>query len=981
MPMMLDDHMGPLGAAMPSMDDDLFGDEVLPLTTRPPSKQLQQRVDEMRSRGCCRSISCSKLGTIASISPDGTHINLQCARASPSDASWELSEPYPCSIFSPTLPGGPIVHLAWAPTPIPELAVIDAYGRVCLLSFHIGLNRASIITRKWDTDTPDDLYSVVGCYWLPLLTSPNRQFHITYGPAVRENGKYQYNNHIVQAGGPWHPNPQKSALVCVTANGFLKLFYSQNSNHVQETQLEMESVTSSDGLITHAAMCSDRGKLIVVLATAARQLQILHVEINWGPSQPADKQIPPGSLPLKPSLRAEHVTGTSWLQQGLVESHLDASMDQVSYLEVFPPVVDVKTKSALPATILTIRSHVPTAQTPYNVEYQSILDRWDVLTDQPQQLHPAFEQRGSKAGSASALHPMTRLRKRESIVINKIVVSVETTQLGRIICIGFSDGTIQFRDRSTMAEMADEDNHSRIMVPQQAGFQFDEEKPCVQMAISPNNCSIAQVCENGKLKWSSLKYPVAEIGSTRQDPLYDAVLAGLTLAAANAAHQGSNYDDVLAAARPFVEKHPRFLHDLVSTLVFMLNVNVDYSEDGHHDTLIRNMQLQTILGLLNHLGFRGEFKPRSFISKFAMLGLNIRHIVILISLASNPAVNPAKEKWTPLDEPEVVDALTGCAKWALDLLCWLTDSLFLLRDDPKFMELLNPGRFAEMTAYLKSKNDVSLHLLLCSSTRAFLIAICKRLSHLQVMSTQATQYWDKNVAMHNSVDSQVRQAYLKMQRCLTTTLITVKETEKMLKTLSGDIKQAYQASLAILAQKQQQQSGKPNQPPPDAAIKKAQAHCELNMLLAENPPPQFLPVMKKFFDTDLKNLVASTDRSGLFFTDFQLLEVEDDPRMLAARRAQGKYVDTFKRMELTASKSTKATNGDSVRRPHEQHQQQAAADADGGAGPAWRRCVRCCAIMEDVSGAKPGMNYVLSQQRKCACGGNWAFLPTGELVV
>lgn len=54
MPMMLDDHMGPLGAAMPNMDDDLFGDAVLPMATRPPSKQLQQRVDEMRSRGCCR---------------------------------------------------------------------------------------------------------------------------------------------------------------------------------------------------------------------------------------------------------------------------------------------------------------------------------------------------------------------------------------------------------------------------------------------------------------------------------------------------------------------------------------------------------------------------------------------------------------------------------------------------------------------------------------------------------------------------------------------------------------------------------------------------------------------------------------------------------------------------------------------------------------------------------------------------------------
>lgn len=336
--------------------------------------------------------------------------------------------------------------------------------------------------------------------------------------------------------------------------------------------------------------------------------------------------------------------------------------------------------------------------------------------------------------------------------------------------------------------------------------------------------------------------------------------------------------------------------------------------------------------------------------------------------------------------PEVVDALTGCAKWALDLLCWLTDSLFVLRDDPKFMELLSPGRFTDMTAYLKSKNDVSLHLLLCSSTRGFLVAACKRLVHLQVMSAQATQYWDKNAATHNSTDSHasqgmvaVQQAYLKMQRCITTTLIKVNEIDRILNSLGSDIKKAYQASLVVLAQKQQQQLGKPNQPPAETTIKKAQAHCELNILLAENPPPQFLSLIKKLFEVDLKSLAASTDRSGLFFTDFQLLEVEEDPRRLAARKAQGKYVDTFKRVELTAHKPPKANGGDNAHRAHDQQQQS--PDADAATGPPWRRCVRCCAVMEDALATKSGMNFVLSQQRRCACGGVWGLLAPGELVV
>lgn len=301
------------------------------------------------------------------------------------------------------------------------------------------------------------------------------------------------------------------------------------------------------------------------------------------------------------------------------------------------------------------------------------------------------------------------------------------------------------------------------------------------------------------------------------------------------------------------------------------------------------------------------------------------------------------------------------------------------------MELLSPSRFAEMTTYLKSKNDVSLHLLLCSSTRGFLSATCRRLNHLQTLSNKAIQYWEKTAAQNasdpnapNRGITPVHQAYLKMQRYTTTTLIKVEEMDKLLSTLSNDIRQTYQASLASLAQKQQQQQqqqhpGKPNQAAPDAAVKKAQAHCELLMLLAENPPSSFLPLIKKLFDTDLKNLMASTRRSDLFFTDFDLLDVDDEPKRLAARKAERKYVDTFKRVELTAPRLPRTASGESVqaRGPH------ASGDEPG---PAWRRCVRCCAVMEDVVGIKPGFTFVLSQQRKCSCGGNWGYLSKDSLL-
>lgn len=134
----------------------------------------------------------------------------------------------------------------------------------------------------------------------------------------------------------------------------------------------------------------------------------------------------------------------------------------------------------------------------------------------------------------------------------------------------------------------------------------------------------------------------------------------------SAAIQTTNYDDILALARPFAEKHestspslsdrehrlaafPGFAYEWIMELVRILKVTVDYSEEAHHDSLVRNNYLQLCLSILNHLGFQGEFRPRTFGGKFAVLALNIRNIVILITIASNTPVT-LKQTLSPLDE-------------------------------------------------------------------------------------------------------------------------------------------------------------------------------------------------------------------------------------------------------------------------------------------------------------------------------------------
>lgn len=88
------------------------------------------------------------------------------------------------------------------------------------------------------------------------------QYHLLHGPAVKDaNGSsYRYENSFLPAFGPWHPNPQKSALLYVTTHGHLRLLWTQNNNKIEETTLELERITSSDDLITHASLQSDKSE-------------------------------------------------------------------------------------------------------------------------------------------------------------------------------------------------------------------------------------------------------------------------------------------------------------------------------------------------------------------------------------------------------------------------------------------------------------------------------------------------------------------------------------------------------------------------------------------------------------------------------------------------------------------------------------------------------------------------------------------------
>lgn len=459
--------------------DDLFGDTAtLPLQA--PSHQLDQRMNLLKNRACCQTIAWSRVGTIASVTPDGQELELRFLRCRPVDGEWELGEPTTCSLVRGT-PEHPLVHLEWAGTNNPELAIFDAGGRVTLLIFSTTLTHPFIV-KKWDADAVDEMQSLAGCYWLPVTPSApinssvaapagNRQsYNVLFGPANKgPNGSYQYESSFMHAEAPSHPLPARTALLTVSMGGVLKMLWMQMNNKLEETVLELERVSVLDDMVTHAAFAAEKKHLVLVLATAAKQLKLIKVEIQWS-AQPG-KTGGAQNARFSVVLTEKHLATTSWC----VDSE-DASGSHLSHLLALPSMLDNTGKNMVPPLVITVRSRAQSSGS--FSAHQTVIDRWEAV-EVRHHLHPAIEQLGNRRNStASESTPGVFLRPLEPTVLPKTVISIQSAQFGKIIILTFSDGSVEYRDRFTFQELFTEQDVSVVSNLRQFGWTFAADGPC-----------------------------------------------------------------------------------------------------------------------------------------------------------------------------------------------------------------------------------------------------------------------------------------------------------------------------------------------------------------------------------------------------------------------------------------------------------------------------------------------------------------------
>jgi mediator of RNA polymerase II transcription subunit 16, fungi type len=213
---------------------------------------------------------------------------------------------------------------------------------------------------------------------------------------------------------------------------------------------------------------------------------------------------------------------------------------------------------------------------------------------------------------------------------------------------------------------------------------------------------------------------------------------------------------------------------------------------------------------------------------------------------------------------------------------------------------------------------------------------------------------------------------MKIATLTTTATLRIATFETLLSSLTSHIKNAYSMHSPPL-------SGSPT-------AEKARNAMEIKMLFGGAIPDTFKGVIVELFRKEglLDAVRDEIEPARLFFANFAMLEVDDDPLSVRDRKRSRQTMDSFRKTWLAHPQKKQpaaaATTNGSV---NGNGSAVAATNGTPGAAPAttavapaasptrWRRCARCAAVMEDVLSHRHVLQWMVMQQRRCFCAGYW----------
>jgi mediator of RNA polymerase II transcription subunit 16, fungi type len=120
------------------------------------------------------------------------------------------------------------------------------------------------------------------------------------------------------------------------------------------------------------------------------------------------------------------------------------------------------------------------------------------------------------------------------LTIRKAILAIERVNSSTTIAISYGDGSIEFRDRSSMAPIIANEEFNRVSSMPQAGFAFPTDDPCksacqpvqegilntvagLHTALSPNHCLAIGVDADGEAKLKVMEYTLGSLDTHEGD--------------------------------------------------------------------------------------------------------------------------------------------------------------------------------------------------------------------------------------------------------------------------------------------------------------------------------------------------------------------------------------------------------------------------------------------------------------------------------
>ncbi|OAK98756.1 hypothetical protein IQ06DRAFT_337254 [Phaeosphaeriaceae sp. SRC1lsM3a] len=945
--------------------DDLFGDSehvnLQAINTAPPLKGLARRIDELGASGCCQKVAWSKNGCVALISPDGFTVNLKVFSRDPDSGTWDLRKDIPLEV-----PQGreqfPFVHLSWSHLGN-DLAVMDSAGRVMLFSCAMALDRMHHI--RAELAHPEaEVDGVVGMHWLAIHPYEAKN-HIAWS-ATREGSKWNWHIKSHMFNDAFHPVDGKTSLIYLKRHGELKLRFQQNDSSWQEVSAQLGPLLSTKEPFTHAAFASNSDNTLLLAAyDVARRLHLYRVEITW--NVPSDKRNASAGPFEKPGLHASLLSidgncGPVTFSAGDLSSDTEPRIPaaaQLTHLD-FMPVTPEEGDGSLP-TIQAVFCRPPNIGLFDQMQVQenphSVLVRWEVHHKQQNQLHPSLDQVTSKKKSIGSISPQSifKLQRLPDFSLHSVVLTVFPLWYNMVLALHYSDGTIEFRKRTTLETIMPDGNTNVMTSLIQAGFAFSHAEPALHIAFSPSHCIAACMQQDGTTKLRSMEFQHGILGSDDTDERHSAALAAIVLQSSSAANQYFSSDDIFSLLGPLTEKRT---NDFIDLLFDGLQVNIDCGIDDmssqHFVLLGRSPFFVKTLSAMNLLGLQGTTN-RTLTSKIAWIVLNIKYVTQILTTITR--MHGAIEK-TSL-RPEVVPQFIGICRWIMHFMAYLLDELFTLGREVQ--DLPSQSLTREMLEQkIHAINKPAVLILLSAFPRAMMklwaqpIAWVKRSAETYANPNQATPA------------PEIRKLYTPLHSAVNELPFEWRWFEMLVTDTHNQVRAAYKRANATDAQRN---------------------HYERELMLGRIPDI-LVPIAKRLITDTLWNeqanngcLADKLDMGRLMFFDTTWLGFQESKR--AAEWHDTHVVDVCQKMIIRGTGTQQhpsATIVQQSRGRSDSIQSTNGETAPGKKKGQLRRCTRCSAYMEDVMQGLPGYtqhhaSWLMGVAKHCVCGNSWMLAP------